>query len=49
MLPAAGELLGVFNNFVDNISPAVVSGFGLINDAIVATVDATQKGRHRVL
>ena len=44
MLPAAGELLGVFNNFVDNISPAVVSGFGLINDAIVATVDATQRG-----
>ena len=44
LLPAAGELLGVFNNFVDNISPAVVSGFSLINDAIVATVDATQRG-----
>jgi len=44
LLPAAGELLGVFNNFVSDISPAVVSGFGLINDAIVATVDATQRG-----
>jgi len=44
LLPAAGELIGVFNNFVDNVSPAVVSGFGLINDAIVATVDASQKG-----
>jgi hypothetical protein len=44
LLPAAGELIGVFNNFVDNVSPAVVTGFGLINDAIVATVDASQKG-----
>jgi len=44
LLPAAGELLGVFNNFISDISPAVVSGFGLINDAIVATVDATQRG-----
>ena len=44
LLPAAGELLGVFNNFVSDISPAVVSGFSLINDAIVATVDSTQKG-----
>ena len=44
LLPAAGELIGVFNNFVDDVSPAVVAGFGLINDAIVATVDASQKG-----
>ena len=44
LLPAAGELIGVFNNFVDDVSPAVVTGFGLINDAIVATVDASQKG-----
>ena len=44
LLPAAGELIGVFNNFVDDVSPAVVAGFGLINDAIVATVDATDKG-----
>jgi len=44
LLPAAGELIGVFNNFVDDVSPAVIAGFGLINDAIVATVDATDKG-----
>jgi hypothetical protein len=44
LLPASGELLQVFNNFVSDVSPAVVSGFGLINDAIVATVDATQRG-----
>ena len=44
LLPASGELLNVFNNFVQNVSPAVVTGFGLINDAIVATVDSTQKG-----
>ena len=44
LLPAAGELVGLFNNFVTDVSPAVVGAFGLINDAIVATVDATQKG-----
>ena len=44
LLPAAGELLQVFNNFVSDVSPAVVTGFGVINDAIVATVDATQRG-----
>ena len=44
LLPAAGELIGLFNNFVTDVSPAVVGAFGLINDAIVATVDASQKG-----
>ena len=44
LLPAAGELVGLFNNFVDNVSPSVVAAFGLINDAIVATVDATDRG-----
>ena len=37
-------MVGLFNNFVTDVSPAVVGAFGLINDAIVATVDATQKG-----
>ena len=44
LLPAAGELVGLFNNFVDDVSPSVVAAFGLINDAIVATVDATDRG-----
>ena len=44
LLPAAGELVGLFNNFVTAVSPSVIGAFGLINDAIVATVDATDKG-----
>jgi hypothetical protein len=44
LLPAAGELVGLFNNFVTDVSPSVIAAFGLINDAIVATVDATDKG-----
>jgi len=44
LLPAAGELIGVFNSFVNDVSPAVISAFGLVNDAIVGTIDATEKG-----
>ena len=43
LLPAAGELLNIFNNFVEDVSPAVVKGFGFINDAILISIDATEE------
>lgn len=43
LLPAAGELLSVFNNFVEDVSPAVVKGFGFINDAILFSIDTTEE------
>ena len=37
------ELLSVFNNFVEDVSPAVVKGFGFINDAILFSIDTTEE------
>ena len=45
LLPAAAELLGNFNSFVDNVSPAVIGAFGLVGDAITTTADLTDKGK----
>jgi len=44
LLPAAAELLGGFNNFVDDIAPAVIGAFGLVGDAITTTAELTDKG-----
>jgi hypothetical protein len=32
LLPAASNLLGFFNNFIDSVAPAVVGAFEIIND-----------------
>ncbi len=44
LLPAAAELLGNFNSFVDTVAPAVISAFGLVGDAITTTAELTDKG-----
>jgi hypothetical protein len=45
LLPAAAELLGNFNSFVDTVAPAVIGAFGLVGDAITTTADLTDKGK----
>jgi hypothetical protein len=44
LLPAAAELLGGFNNFVDDVAPAVIGAFSLVGDAITTTAELTDKG-----
>jgi|9_EtaG_2_1085328.scaffolds.fasta_scaffold00093_3 hypothetical protein len=45
LLPAAGLILGAFNEFVEDVSPLVVGAFGLVGDAITTTAELTDKGR----